>query len=214
MKRLTLKEKKLPGISYIIMLISVIGVSAFLIRLVQPIGTSILNMQLCNFAEYIVLFIVGILVYRYKWLDKLTYKTGRKFLKLTYIAGLLVWFTILIAGGGLTDGFDAFMGGLYWQSFAYSIWEAFIVITISIGLLGVFKEKYNKEYKFAKRLSDNAFAVYVFHAPIIIAITYNLRYLDILPIFKYVLMIIVCIPICFFVSHFIIRKIPLLKKVL
>ena len=58
-------------------LIGIIAVSAFLVRIVQPIGTSILNMQLCYFASYIALFIVGILAYRNNLFAGISYRTGK-----------------------------------------------------------------------------------------------------------------------------------------
>jgi glucan biosynthesis protein C len=53
-----------PSLVNAVILILIISVWAFLIRIVQPIGTSILNMQLCFFASYIILFVVGIIAYR------------------------------------------------------------------------------------------------------------------------------------------------------
>ena len=60
-----------PTLAMAVSLILIIAVFAFLIRIVQPIGTSILNFQLCYFSSYIVLFIVGILAYRSNLFAKL-----------------------------------------------------------------------------------------------------------------------------------------------
>jgi glucans biosynthesis protein C len=43
----------------------VISVCAFLIRMVRLIGTSFYNMQLCYFSQYVLLFTLGIVAYRY-----------------------------------------------------------------------------------------------------------------------------------------------------
>jgi len=69
-----------PSFINAIILILIISVSAFLIRIVQPVGTNVLNMQLCYFASYIVLFIMGIIAYRNNLFAKINYKTGKRWL--------------------------------------------------------------------------------------------------------------------------------------
>src|SRR5207244_657231 len=43
--------------------------STFLIRSVQPIGTNVLNFQLCFFPQYLAAFIVGVAAGKHGWLD-------------------------------------------------------------------------------------------------------------------------------------------------
>ena len=50
--------------SKVLAMIALIFFCTFTTRLFQPIGTSILNMQLCYFSQYIILFFLGILAYR------------------------------------------------------------------------------------------------------------------------------------------------------
>jgi predicted nucleotidyltransferase len=71
----------------------------------------------------------------------------------------------------------------------------------------------NTQGRLVKPLSDGAFAVYVFHAPIIIAITQLFRPVPWLPGFKFFAMVAVCLPVCFGAAY-LLKKVPLLKKVL
>ncbi|SHO53361.1 acyltransferase family protein [Anaerocolumna xylanovorans] len=207
-------EKELPGMGAAILLILLIFAGAFLIRLVQPIGTSILNMQLCYFAQYIILFIVGVTAGKYRWFSKLTYQSGRKWLFAALVPGILCWAVIILAGGALNGNDGLLYGGLHWQSAAYALWESFTAVAMSIGLITVFREKYNKQSRFVKTLSDNSFAVYVFHAPVIIAVTLAMTNLHTDPVIKFLLACILGIPLSFLFSHYIFRRIPFLKKVL
>ena len=214
-KKRQVKEKvELPGKSAALLLILIIAVVAFLIRLVQPIGTNIANMQLCFFSQYIILFIVGVKAGRYDWFSQITYKNGRRWLLSAFILGIIFWAALMLAGGALTGSFDPYNGGLTWQSAAYALWESFIAVAMGIGLLGVFKEKHNKQSKLVKILSDNSFAVYVFHAPIIITVSILMRNIQLPPVLKFFMACVIGIPFTFVVTHFILRKIPLLKKVL
>ena len=66
-----------PGFGNLALLALGIAVLAYLVRIVQPIGTDVLNMQLCFFASYVVLFWVGITAYRSDLLGKLSYRAGK-----------------------------------------------------------------------------------------------------------------------------------------
>ncbi|KGK87428.1 hypothetical protein DP73_14320 [Desulfosporosinus sp. HMP52] len=209
----TSKEELKPEFKHEIILILIISLCAFLIRLIQPIGTSILGMQLCHFSQYVILFIVGMLAYRNNLFSKLDPKSGKIWLFSGLIPGTVVWLAIMILGGAI-HGDQSFNGGLSWQATAYALWESFVAVSMSIGLLTLFKEKFNHQTKLVKILADNSFAVYVFHPPIIIAAAQLIKPLAWLPILKFSLLCLICPPICFAFTYFIVRRIPLLKKVM
>lgn len=208
-------NKELPKLGSISLLIVFIAIGAFLIRIIQPIGTNVMNMQLCFFMQYIVLFILGIKARRFNWFQKITYQWGCRWLKLGILLGILIWMTIFLIGGAQgTHGLDFFLGGLHWQNFTYALWESFVSVSISIGLLAFFKEKINRPNKYLSFLSNNAFTVYVFHAPIIVSLTILLRNWYIQPFLKFIVLTFISLPICFLASHFVFRKIPVLKRIL
>jgi glucan biosynthesis protein C len=202
-----------PTLGMAVSLILIIAVCAFLIRIVQPIGTDILNFQLCYFASYIVLFIVGILAYRNNLFAKISYRAGKRLVIGAIALGFLAWF-VLVAVATATGSTVALEGGMTWQSAAFSTWESFIAVAMSIGLIAVFREKFNRQSKLVKTLSDNSFAVYMFHPIIIIPVTLLLTPLAFYPIAKWLLLCVICAPLCFAATHFVFRKIPLLKNVL
>ncbi|HKM59564.1 MAG TPA: acyltransferase family protein, partial [Candidatus Bathyarchaeia archaeon] len=191
----------------------IIAVFAFLIRIVQPIGTDILNFQLCYFASYIALFIVGVLAYRNNLFAKISYRGGKRLVIGAIVLGFLVWF-VLVAVATATGTTAALEGGLTWQSAAFSTWESFVAVAMSFGLIAVFKEKFNRQSRLVKALSDNSFAVYLFHPMIIIPVTLLLSPLMLYPVAKWLLLCLICVPLCFVATHFVFRRIPLLKNVL
>jgi glucan biosynthesis protein C len=199
--------------SLAVILIIIISVCAFSIRIVQPIGTSILNMQLCFFASYIILFIVGILAYRSNMFDRISYRTGKRWFVGGIVLGFIFWLALMIAftiSGSLT----AFYGGLTWQSAGYSLWESFVAVAMSIGLIVVFRERFNRQSKIMSKLAENSFAVYMFHPLIIIGITVAFSGVVLYPLGKWLLLCCICIPVCFAATYFIFRRIPLLKKLI
>lgn len=203
-----------PGHRAVVGLVAVMAVCTFAVRMVQPIGTNILNMQLCFFSQYILLFAVGIVAYRRNWLLRLPANFGRFWLKLAVFVGLPFWLGLLVVGGGMRGDFAPFTGGLHWQSAGYSLWESFFCVGVCLGLLALFRERFNRQGTLAHFLSDNAFAVYVFHAPILIALALGMRGLGDYPIGKFLLLSVLGLGISFPASHWIFRRIPMLRRVL
>lgn len=207
------KKQLKPSFINAVILILTISVFAFLIRTVQPIGTNTLNMQLCYFASYIALFIVGIKAHRNDLFIRLGYKTGKRWLIFGIILSFFVWL-VVVSASDKSGNAAAISGGFTWQSAVFSIWESFVAVAMSIGLIAVFREKFNRQSKMIKTLSNNSFTVYMFHPPIIVAVSLLFRTVIFYPIMKWVILCIICVPLCFVVTHFIIRRIPLLNKVL
>jgi glucans biosynthesis protein C len=202
---------------HILIIIAVISIIAFVIRLLYPTGVPLFNndtgnfMQLGYFSSYIVLFILGTVVYRRKLLEGISYRFGRFWFRITLILGFPLIFTVMILGGALKNPAVLF-GGLHWQSMAFSIWESFFCVGMCIGILSIFREKFNTQGWFSRFLSANAFGVYVIHAPMLVGITLLFRNIVIMPILKMLLMAAIILPISFICSH-LLRKLPVIKKI-
>jgi surface polysaccharide O-acyltransferase-like enzyme len=194
--------------------IGTISIFAFLTRIFIPAGATLFNnltgnfMQLGFFPSYIVLFIVGIIAYRKDIPANLSYKFGKFWLKLALFLGIPLWFVMMVGGG---DNLVLFFGGLHWQSAAYSAWESFFCVAVSIGLLVLFREKFNRQGQLSSFLSENAFGVYVFHAPIVVAITMSLSNVTITPIVKMYMVALIVLPTCFVFTH-LLRRIPVIRR--
>ncbi|MEN6342499.1 MAG: acyltransferase family protein [Methanospirillum sp.] len=202
-----------PSPANAVALILVIAVSAFLIRIVQPIGTSILNMQLCYFASYIALFLVGILAYRQDLFARIGYRTGKRWLAGGIVLGFFAWLVLVVVATA-TGTTAALNGGPTWQSAAFSLWESFVAVAMGIGLVAVFGETFDRQSPLVRKLSDNAFAVYMFHPPIIVGVALLFGTVALYPVAKWLLLCLICVPLCFAATHFVFRRIPLLKDVL
>lgn len=210
----SIPEGRLPGHLAVAGLALFIAAFAFSIRLVQPIGSSIMNMQLCYFSQYVVLFATGIIAYRKNWLERIPYSYGMIWLKAALICGSIFWLAIQILGGGFSGDFTKYEGGLYWQSAAYALWESFFCVGVCLGLIVIFRKSFNVQGTFEKFMSGNYFSVYVFHPPILILVTLALREFAWHPIIKFTIACTIVIPLCFLVSHLVLRRTPLLKRVL
>jgi len=80
-----------------------------------------------------------------------------------------------------------------------------------LGLIVIFRDKFNYQGKVVNFLSQNAFGVYVFHAPILIVISLLIKNIHLYPVIKFIIAALIVLPITFTFSY-IIRKVPILKK--
>lgn len=194
-------------------LIALITLSTFLVRVAWPMGTSFYNMQFCYFSQYVAFFIAGTLAYRHSWLSTLSVRTSKAWGFIGLFGGLAIWVTLIALNiPAKTD--RPFDGGWHWQSLGMCAIDALAGTGISIGLLGLFREKFNRQGRLATFFSASAFAVYVFHTPILIVITRLMTGLHWLPLLKFLLATVLCIIATYALGAFVFRKMPLLKNML
>lgn len=202
-----------PSAMTAILIIVATGLAAFSIRLFLPIGTSVANLQLCYFASYIALFLLGIHAGEKRWLENFPAERGMAWFTVVLAVGVPAWFVIMVAGGA-TGGAYLFNGGLTWQSFAYAFWESFVAIGFSLGLIALFRKYLNVENRFTRLLAQNSFGIYMFHAPILIAISLVLRSWHGVPLLKFAVVVPLAFAATLAVSSLILRRIPGLRAVL
>lgn len=206
-------DARFPGNGAIALFAVLLGIAGFLVRLWRPIGWNFtpLNLQFPFFAQYIALFIVGLIAYRRNWFLNLPETTGRLWLAIGIVVILLFW--PLAIGGGADKGFELFAGGWHWQALAYALWESFLCLGMCIGLIYLFRRNANRQGKLARFLSSNAYTAYIIHGVMITIIALAVRDVMVYPLLKWALVALVAVPLCFGLSS-LIRKLPHTDRVL
>jgi glucan biosynthesis protein C len=125
--------------------------------------------------------------------------------------GIPLWLVIMKFGGALNN-WNAFTGGFRWQAAAYAIWESFCCISVCLGLLVLFRDKYNTQGRLSAFLAKNAFGVYVFHTPLLEGAAMIVRDIEVYPVIKMLLMSVIMLPVCFGFSY-LFRKLPMMQKI-
>ncbi|RAK10241.1 surface polysaccharide O-acyltransferase-like enzyme [Halanaerobium saccharolyticum] len=213
-KKREVSAKHLPNTSIIILTIILVGTGSYFVRLVFPIGFEFLNMPLSNFAQHIASFIIGIKAYQYGWFNQVRYKVAKRWLIGSIVIGIISWLALILMGGVIEHGDHIIKGKLNWQSYVYAVWESFICFGMSVGLIGFFRKKFNTKSRLLVILSKNSFSVYVWHTLVLVAVSLLMRDLVIYPLVKMMLVAVTTLSLCFFLSHYVFRALPILKKIM
>ena len=188
--------------------------ATFAVRVVQPIGTDVMNFQLCFFPQYIAAFAVGLAAARHGWLAELaTARTARRAGWLALTGGPLLLAGVIIAGGPISPDHIPYFGGWTPQSLGYAFWEQFTGLGLALGVLSWFSRQLNRSAFLLTWLGDRAFAVYVFHAPVLIALTMAFRPLGLNPFALAAVLTIATLLATYAIAD-LVRRLPGLRSIL
>ena len=109
-------------------------------------------------------------------------------------------------GGGMAGEFN-------WLALSFALWEAFVVVGVSMGLLVLLRERWNQQGRLAKELAADVYTVYLIHPVLLFGFAYAFSVVALYPLLKWGIAVGVTIPLCFLISSGI-RRIPLVNRVL
>jgi surface polysaccharide O-acyltransferase-like enzyme len=119
---------------------------------------------------------------------------------------------LAVLSGSVEDD-RPFKGGLHWQALEYALWEAFVCVSMCIGLIYAFRRYLNRQGQLAKFLAPNAYIAYIIHAQVITATALVLRNVDLYPLLKFGVAVLIAVPLSFAIGN-LIRKLPYTDRVL
>lgn len=192
-----------------------IGVVAFGVRIWALAGVYFepWHLELARAPQYIAMFVVGLVAYRRNWLERFTDAQAKTWRWIALVFILLLP-ALAVAAGVLTGKLDARgAGGLNWLSLAYSMWEGFMCVSMVIVVLAWFRQRFDRQGRLAKAMSESCFAVYVLHPIIIVLLALALSGILMNLGLKFILVAPLAVTLCYLVAYAI-RKIPFVRSVL
>jgi hypothetical protein len=181
--------KSVPGWKGLVLAGLGLGVVSFLVRVVQPLGTNVLNMQLCFFSQYIAMFAAGFIAFRNQWFERVPAQLARGMLMVAAVLCLAAFLPLVMWGGFPEHGLAPYLGGWRWQSAAYALWEQLAGVGLCSGLLVLYRDRFNSSGRISKLMAQNSFGIYFLHAPLVVAVTQTFDWLRLPPIPKAAVMI-------------------------
>lgn len=213
-KRKVPVRKPFPILSAILLFGVFLGITSFAVRILFPIGYEweLFAIQVPYYPQYIALFITGIVAAGSDWFVRVPPSTGRTCALLALLLALLqplLLLTVDISSGDLTP----LLGGLHWQALLYALWEQLTGILIIIGLLWVFRTRYDHQGPVAAAAAADTYTVYIIHPLILVPLALGLQALVLPPVPKFLLVSAIAIPLCFIAAH-LVRSVPGAKRML
>ena len=214
-KSIQLYRDRFPPDAILFLCIGILTILTFIEHLVFPVGKAIfLNFQAGYFVHYTFCFYIGVLAYRGDWFGRLSKAQARRWGIMSLVV-IPLFFVMFILGGALEseENVAKFTGGLYWQSFVFSLWLTFLMVGIIVFLLYFFRERLNQAGPMAKSMAANVYTVYIIHQTVLYTLNILLLDINIPTIVKFFIVSLIAVPVCFLLSS-LIRRIPYARRVL
>lgn len=193
--------------------IAMAGVT-FALGVAAPHAGTVLNVVVHDLPQYPLMFGAGVLAQRNDWLARFPRRYGPVGALGGLLVGLLWWFAILELGGAFRGQLALYEGGWHWQAGAMDLWRSCTCTALGIGLVTLYRDHFDRQNRLAKFLTANAFGVYVFHPPILIAITEALRAVPADTLVKFAIASAAALAATFLFVGFVARRTPLIRRVL
>ena len=199
-----------------------LGLVTFVVRIWWPMSWEfppLPGLKIGYLPQYSSFYLLGLIASRRNWFFTLTPRMARNWSLITllatllFIGGLAAPSTVMQEAKAATQTAGlAVAGGLNWLAFGYALWEAFMVVGVSMGLLVLCRQRWNHQGRVARSLAPTVYTVYLIHAPVLIGFAYAFHVVALYPLLKWAIAGLITIPLCFLISG-VIRKIPLVNRV-
>lgn len=209
------KQAGPPQLTTVLVWIFAVSLCAYCVRGVQPMGTSILNFQLCYFPQYIAAFVTGIIASRHGWLEAWILSPKFRWMGWsTVIAGPLLLGGIIMVGGLPPEGIpNPYDGRWTLHSLCLATWEQLVGVGLSLGVMHWLATRPRFPGWVSQWLSRRTFGVYVLHTPILVGLTLLFRPISVGPASHVVLLTFTGLVVSYLAAELALR-IPGLRRIL
>ena len=193
-----------PGMAAITGFVAALALATYVWRLVVPAGTYWPVVGLPSPAylpQYVMLFAVGALAYRRGWLTALGRATGR----LGFVAAGVALIVFVVTTLMVEQAHTALA--------LLAVSEAVFATGVIIGLVVLFRERFNRQGSTGRFLSAQAYAVYVIHPLVLVGLGHALSWLDAIAVVKFAVMATLAVPLCWLAAYAV-RSLPFARRVL
>ena len=201
-----------PLASLVFILAMAIG--TFAVRVFASSDKSFVNIHPGDLPQYALMFAAGILAARRKWLERSLPSATLRMSLGTLVAAGAIWIFMVTRALSHPADIVRLNGGLNLLSALRCLWEALVCVGVSYLLIALYRRYFNEQGPAARFLSVNAFAVYLFHPPVIIACAILLHPITLPGPWKAALLTLIAAIATFSLSSLILRRIPYLRAVL
>ncbi len=195
--------------------ILLLAASAYLLRIVMPIGQSFLQFpSLFDLPQYLSFFIIGTYAGRRDLLMKMPDTMAKWMFGLALLASATLLPLAIIGTKVPSLGWGSLYGYGSLSSAFYALWDSTFAVGTSMFMIGFFRRHYNSRGRLWKYLSEHFYTAYVIQAPVIVFVAaFVLNSIHIESILNFILAGIIAVPLIWALSCPV-RKIPYANRIL
>lgn len=200
-----------PRYWMVVVLALMLAVVSFVVRIWYPIDRWIgflgfIQVAFADVPRDLSFFALGALAYRRRWFLETPVRTGYIWLAVGLIAGGL-WYAYVM---GLRNVFPI---NRTTMDVLYPIWEAFLCCGMCIGLLVLFRQRFDFQGPLGKAMAQGQYGAYLFHMPVVLLAQYAVLEAALPPLAKFLVVTAASVPLTFLLAH-ILRMPAWARKVL
>lgn len=204
-----------PNDAIILGFVCLLGSVTAFVRIAYPVDRwvkflGVFPMEPAHWPQYLSLFVLGFWAWRTRWFERLPASQGRRWLCLAVVVSAL-YIVYRLMPGRTTDWFST--GGLHWQTWSYATLEALICVALSIGLLWLFRDFFNRSNRWLRTLAADTYAIYWIHIIPVVGVQLGLVGAPLGPLAKFVITTFAGFSISWTIAHFVLRRGWLGRKV-
>ncbi|MFD1937462.1 acyltransferase family protein [Nonomuraea mangrovi] len=192
-----------PGAAPIAAYTLALAAVTFAWRLVVPIGLYVPVLGLptpSHLPQYASMFAIGVLAHRRGWFATLSRRAGRLGFAAAGLGTLVLLPVRFMSGGAVAD-------------LAQATWEAVFAVGVIIGLLVLFRERFNAQGARGRFLSEHAYTVYIIHPVVLVGLAYAFAWLHVAAIVTFAVVSALALPLCWGLAS-LTRSLPGAKRIL
>lgn len=189
----------------------VTGLIAFILRLAWPVGVNVFGLQIGYFAGYVVLFAAGCAGASGRWLTEVPDRQRRTWGVIALVC-LPIFPAIELVAPSFAGLGDRSEGGWNLQALTYAFWEPLIAWGIILWLLRRFAGGDRRLGPVWTSLSRRAFAIYIIHPPVLVAIAMAWRRVEAPHLLKFAVTGGLACLACFWIAGLMLR-VPTIRRV-
>jgi surface polysaccharide O-acyltransferase-like enzyme len=202
---------KPPPYSHVVVFALVLALASAIVRRWHPIDRWVgflgfIQVAFADVPRDLSFFVLGAIAYRRRWFLGIPARTGYVWLTVGLTAAVL-WYTYSL---GIRHTFR--LTGATMR-IVYPLWEAFLCCGMCIGLLVLFRERFDVQRWWSKAMARDQYAAYLFHGAVVVLVQYLIRGLTLPPFVKFLLATAASVPLTFLLAD-LLRKPAFMRRIL
>lgn len=206
-----------PTHTAIVGFVVMLALASWIVRAWYPIDEWIplffvLATEPAHLPQYLSMFAIGVIAYRGDWLRRISAKTGFIWLAIGAAAAAGLYWMRAVSPDTWRDVVDT-GDGLGLQSLVYPTWEAVICAGLSVGLIVLFREAFNRSGRVLAVMAAASYTAYILHWMIVVGTQMGLEGVDVPILTKFLIATGVGVVLAFTIGHYA-RRVPGLRVAL